>query len=250
MRNESCMLTSMLIVVVLLSGCSPMLLIQNGPVVNSLPANLQVEAEQQGWWQLRFQLVWPEGEPLEFSRHALIAEQILAPIINKYDSTIGLWRFHRRANRDSAGHQFSFIFYTDASTAAEMNLQVLDNPLTKWLKQRALIESVHFVAVSGQNPSRLEQTSDQHWPLAIQRSWPYFIMGVSQTWLVLVQELSAQQKLSGEIGYSELLNHYKEVNQSLTGLWKVHGQHAYLHHLNAIFGYESLKIKTNSWSSF
>ena len=236
----------------LLSGCTQTLLIQQAPTQQSQPANLMVENEQQEWRKLSFTLVWPEGEPLAFSPHTLIAEQILAPVINTHDDAIGLWRFHRRANRNDkgGGHRFSFLYYTDTKSAEMIHSQVLDNPLTQWLIEQELIEKVTFELIGGDAASRMEKTSDTHWPMEIQRSWPYFIMGVSQTWLMLVTEISDLDKLSGEISFSELLSHYKGVNQRLTTMWQDHGQHAYLHHLNAIFGYVPLKIKTTTLRAY
>ena len=33
---------------------------------------------------------------------------------------------------------------------------------------------------------------------------------------------------------------YQEVNTTLSELWRKEGRHAFLHHLNALFGYEPL----------
>jgi hypothetical protein len=37
--------------------------------------------------------------------------------LEKFDNDIYLWRFYRRAARDEAGHQFSFMFYASSLTA-------------------------------------------------------------------------------------------------------------------------------------
>ena len=87
-------------------------------------------------------------------------------------------------------------------------------------------------------------------PIEIQRSWPYFIMGSSQTWLMLVQELSAENKLEGEVDYPSLLLHYKEVDTRLNAQWRDYGRHAYLHHLNAIFGYQPVLIRSSELKTF
>ena len=97
---------------------------------------------------------------------------------------------------------------------------------------------------------RLELTSDSDWPIEIQRSWPYYIMGASQTWLMLVQELSAENVLAGTVDYNELLLHYEEVNQRMNTLWRENGQHAYFHHLSALFGYQPLVIRTSELQTF
>ena len=62
-------------------------------------------------------------------------------------------------------------------------------------------------------------------------------------WLALVDEI-AGEKASGDApmtvdGY---VTFYQEVNASVTGLWEKEGRHAYLHHLNALFGYRPLVV--------
>ena len=41
----------------------------------------------------------------------------------------------------------------------------------------------------------------------------------------------------------DLLNLYRNVNDSIDKIWIKDGQHAFLHHLNAIFGYEPVYIR-------
>ena len=73
-------------------------------------ASLEAEQPDRFWWQFRFKLQWPDGEPPELSRHLLIVDQIIAPVLEEYEEDISLWRFHRRAARDQAGHQLRLIF--------------------------------------------------------------------------------------------------------------------------------------------
>ena len=70
----------------------------------------KIDGQAINWWYVRFRLVWPDEEEPDWSLDALIAHQIVAPVLEQYDDQIQLWRFHRRAARDSSGHQFSFIF--------------------------------------------------------------------------------------------------------------------------------------------
>lgn len=234
----------------LLAACSSTVHIEAPPTLSPDKAVLTAEQPDHLWWQLRFKLAWPEDESPDFSRHLLIAEQILLPVIAEHEQQLPLWRFHRRAGRDGAGHQFSFIFMSDEATAMQIDKEVNENPLTGWLLDRAMIEKTRFNSRSPDELGKLEQTSDASWPLEIQRSWPYFIMGVSQTWLMMVQELSQQNALEGEIDYPTLLEHYKKVDAKLNIQWRDYGQHAYLHHLNAVYGYQPIKIRSTELKSF
>ena len=57
-----------------------------------------------------------------------------------------------------------------------------EKPFTQWLRSQNMIEATRFSRRTREELARLEDTSDQEWPVEIQRSWPYFIMGVSQSW--------------------------------------------------------------------
>jgi hypothetical protein len=64
-------------------------------------------------------------------------------------------------------------------------------------------------------------------------------MGVSQMWLHLISEIAehnaSRQAPSSLIEYQDF---YRQVNESVQASWQEEGRHAFLHHLNAIFGYE------------
>lgn len=243
--------TTCLVLAVLLSAaCSPVLQVEPAETVAPAAPSLGVEQPDRYWWQLAFKLAWPGDEEPDLSRHLLIAEQLLAPAIVEYQEGMPLWRFHRRAARTPPGNQFSLVFYADEATAVQLGESVTAHPLTGWLEDNGMLETVRLDRRSPAELGRLEHSSDENWPIEIQRSWPYFIMGVSQAWLTLVQELSRETALSGRVDYPELLAHYRDVDQRLNQQWWEHGQHAYLHHLNAVFGYHPLQIRTNGMLTF
>lgn len=239
-----------LILFSLVAACSPVLQIEPAEHYDPSAPAFGVEQPDRFWWQLRFRLVWPEGEAPDFSRHLLIVEQLLLPVMDRHQADMPLWRFHRRASRTPSGHQFSLIFYSDQATAGQIHEAVESNPLTEWLLANSLIEKVRFDRRSPGELSRLDLASDPDWPEATQRSWPYFIMGASQSWLMLVQELSAQDRPEGRVDYESLLEHYRSVDERLTAQWRENGQSAYLHHLNAVFGYQPLKIENTILTTF
>jgi hypothetical protein len=240
----------MVLGVFLLAGCTSTLLVNSPTPLEPGKGMLQAEQPERFWWRVRFKLIWPEGEQPDFSRHLLIAEQLYMPTISSHESEIPLWRFHRRAARGDAGNQFSLIFFSDAATAEQLNEDIVSNPLTDWLLDQGMIDKVRFGKHSKEELGLLEQSSDPSWPMEIQRSWPYFIMGVSQSWLVLIQELSGEIPLEGNVSYDELLDHYQKVDLELSAQWREYGQHAYLHHLSAVFGYEPIKLRATEMRRF
>ncbi|MEH6587770.1 MAG: hypothetical protein V7720_14505 [Halioglobus sp.] len=245
-------LTVPLLFFVLLSTACTTSTLQIDQAATYIPTASSQAAEQADhfWWQFRFKLQWPDGEPPAFSNHLLIADQIIAPTLVEYGDNVGLWRLHRRAGRDQTGHQLSLIFYANEATANAVAASMDAKPLTQWLRNQDMIEATRFSRRTGEELARMEDTSDGEWPMEIQRSWPYFIMGVSQTWLAMVQELSGNDPLSGEVDYNAFVAHYQTVDNKLTTQWRDFGQHAYLHHLSAVFGYQPLKLRNTELRSF
>ena len=240
----------LLMVTCLLVACAPALQVTQPGPLEPQKGSLTAEQPARFWWRVRFRLVWPEGKQPDFSRHLLIAEQLYMPTITAHEDDLPLWRFHRRAARDGAGNQFSLIFFSDPGTASQINEEITNHPLTHWLLDREMIEAVRFNKQTEEELGQLEQSSDPNWPMEIQRSWPYFIMGASQGWLVLIQELSGEDPLAGHVSYDELLDHYREVDVRLTAQWREFGQHAYLHHLSAVFGYEPIRLRASELRRF
>ena len=93
-------------------------------------------------------------------------------------------------------------------------------------------------------PSRpqIEAMSDPHWSQTLQRNWPSFIMGVSALWLGLIDDQMATVSTQS-LEVSGLLESYRQADITITSMWREEGQHAFLHHLSAIFGYEPLLIR-------
>ena len=198
-------------------------------------------AASTGWWSARFRMYWPpEEEPL-WHTDLLIAHKILAPVIMQYEDQILLWRFHRRASRDVAGHQFSFIFYATAETAYQVYDTLRSDALLAELTYTGRVIKEVYDNPERISKPRIKDTSDPNWPALIQKSWPYYIKGVSQMWLNLIAETVAEMPsvdTPSSLDEYEML--YKEVDATILSLWEKNGRHAYLHHLNALFGYKPL----------
>lgn len=192
------------------------------------------------WHSLRFRWSWPEGQAPRWFLDTLAADLILSDLIGERQASLPLWRFHRRAGRGPAGHQFSFIYYAAPATARELQESVDAHTVTRQLLQRGLLEKVYSAQPA--RASELSAGSDRSWPKPIQSSWPMFIMGVSQTWLGLV-EIHAGDTTGLDEDLSGALERYELVNDKVNGQWREHGQHAFFHHLSGVFGYQPLTIR-------
>ena len=67
-------------------------------------------------------------------------------------------------------------------------------------------------------------------------------MGVSSLWLGLINE-AMQESTDEQRNINLLLDEYREVDAQITQMWRNEGQHALLHHLSAVFGYNPLFVR-------
>jgi len=230
------LLATFIVLVMAIAGCATTVKRKAVETIEPPPAEI---ASSAGWWSARFRMYWPPEEEPFWHTDLLIAHKIVAPVFLQYKDRIYLWRFHRRATRDGAGHQFSFIFYASAQTAYQVFDTLRSNALlTEMAYTGRVIEEVY------DNPDRItkpriKDTSDPNWPSLIQKSWPYYIKGVSQMWLNLITETVADMPTpDAPLSLDEYEELYKEVNATVTSLWENNARHAFLHHLNALFGYK------------
>jgi len=211
--------------------------------IGAVPAPKTI-VDQRGnyWWYARFQMEWKENQPPDFSKNLILAHEVLAPLLTRHSDEILLWRFHRRAARDAAGHQFSFIFYSTPEAARAIYADISSNPVVKELLKSGDLVAVKLDDTTRPQRATISATSDHNWPASIQKSWPYFIMGVSLMWLDLAEQTVDPHELASRRGIWDRLEYYKEITSRITALWKQVGRHAFFHHINAIYGYEPLEI--------
>jgi len=240
LRKTSYWLVSVAIIFSMLAiaGCATTVKREAAEKMAPPPAEIAASA---GWWSARFRMYWPPEEEPFWHTDLLVAHKIVAPVLLQYKDRIHLWRFHRRAARDEAGHQFSFIFYASAETAYQVLDMLRANALLTEMVYAGKIIDEMYDNPGGITKPRIKDTSDPNWPSAVQKSWPYFIMGASQMWLKLINEtVAGMPPAETPLSLDEYEEFYKEVNAAVTLLWENNGRHAFLHHLNALFGYEPL----------
>lgn len=230
-----------LVLTVAITGCTSFQQVKMRQIKPSSPEMLS--SEEYGWWYARFRMNWPQDTEARWYMDLFVAHQIILPVLNKFENDIYLWRFHRRAARDKAGHQFSFIFYASPSTAYNIYQNLSNDTLLTEIKFAGLIIEDIYDDPSFVSKPNIEDTSDKNWSSPIQEAWPYYIMGVSQMWLNLIRDI-ADDHANGSMPatIAEIEEFYQAVNTSLTELWEKEGRHAFLHHLNALFGYEPLVV--------
>ncbi len=220
-------------------GCASL-----SPVVDSSETRAQdqmqsgVLPEGEGWWYARFHIDRPEGEDTRWHIGTLIGGEVIAPIFDEYYQDVLIWRVHRRASRDAYGHVFSFIFYSTPQGAQRIYNAIENHTVVKSLLDSGRVTRLSLDDVATIKRPNIEDTSDKNWPVSVQKTWPALIMGASRMWLDLVSVLAAD-----ESGIGGLEAKYKKVHDDVTGIWREEGQHAVLHHLNAVYAYQPLLIR-------
>ena len=236
-----------LLLMAALSGCSHFSSApENSNTTSSGYSPLSQNLPNHAWHALRFRMPRAEDGSSNWDMDLLLANEVIRPALASQANDIPLWRFHRRSGADAAGHQFSFIFYAETKTAEALFGQVQNSILLPQLVDTGLLITTLYQTDAYKNPTELAATSDKNWAPVIQRQWPQFIMGASATWLGLISELVPPADNSSEkdeTPVEQLLARYGHANTELTQLWQEQGQHAYLHHLSAIFGYQPLNFK-------
>jgi hypothetical protein len=244
MTNDRYPLTAFVLSTLLLglvvSGCALRAAVPHEPTsVGRVPV-----APKDGnyWWAYRFKVAWPLTEEPNWAVDLLLAHGVMQPVLRECGSRIIYWRFHRRAAHDKAGHQFSFFFYSDSDTATEVFRRVGDSRVLAEAMASGIVECTMVDDTTMPARPGVEDTSDTHWSPVLQRAWPAYIMGVSSLWLGLINDALAEiPGDSHEI--RALLERYRQAETRVTAIWHKEGQHAFLHHLNAIFGYKPMLIR-------
>jgi hypothetical protein len=110
------------------------------------------------------------------------------------------------------------------------------------MKAHGVILRVRYDDTAAVKRAGIEATSDPNWSPILQKAWPYFIMGVSQTWLDLIARYAGDGGKK-PMTVTEALAFYREIGLQVDATWKKEGGHAFLHHLNAIFGYGPVDLR-------
>lgn len=213
---------------VLVGGCAV-------PPKQDAPAPATVDAEAPRWWYARFPVAPGADGEVRSHLDLLLADRVVGPLLGADGEDLPLWRFHRRWPDDPTGHQFSFLFYAPAATAQRLDRRLGSDPLLGALLDAGMLRAYHMQPGDPERAAVRGGSSDPRWSNELQAAWPDFIMGVSRTWLALVRtvvDCPAQASSPDALDAC-----YRAAERDLDRLWYAEGGHAFLHHLNAVFGY-------------
>ena len=237
-NSNSCLL----MLLIFLSACAPGQRHFPPAMSTTFPQDVLESGAEASWWACRFKISWPPDAEVDWAVDFLLAHAVVGPVLKEHTKKLPWWRFHRRAVRDEVGHQFSFLFYSNSGVAAAVMQDIRQSSVLQQALANKIVEKVAFDDPSNPCHPKIEAMSDPHWTPELQRNWPSYIMGVSSLWLGLIDDIM-EDAPSHNDNFSKLLEQYRQAKDAVTKLWYKEGQHAFLHHLSAIFGYEPLMIK-------
>lgn len=173
----------------------------------------------------------------------LLLDTLVRDCIESRGTELTLWRIHRRATDDVAGHEFAFISYAPEDVHRALDVLIAGHAALRFLQNAGLLREL----ISSDDGSAIAATSAPTWPEPLKRAWPYYIDGVSRMALKLVDELRASPRpaldafsaADCEAYYSKLMAQFNEV-------WHDWGSDAFLHHINAVFGYQPVVARPRS----
>lgn len=203
-------------------------------------ANLDLGTEQ-GWWSVAITIRWPADTAPKFHVDPLLAAEVFRPLILRHESALPLWRFHRRAARDDAGHRFRFLFYASRATAAAVYEELAADAMLKRLRADGVLTAIQVDDVHTTWRPEPGAMGDPRWSPEINRAWPYFALGVSKTWLALIESVAGS--VPTDLPVAEIMSRYETAERRIRSQWQAEGGHAFLHHLNALFGYEPVAVR-------
>jgi len=207
---------------------------------HNLPPGMK-QIDNSFWWKCQFRMAWPNNEP-NWAVDLLLAHAVVSPVLSQHADNIPYWRFHRRAARDDVGHQFTFLFYSSPQIASSVFAAINKSEVLENTVKANLLDNVYMNDPKQPKRPHIGDTSDPTWSSELQKHWPTFIMGVSSLWLGLISE-DMQHSSQNVDDINLLLDEYQQVETSLASKWRKEGQHALLHHLSAVFGYQPMLIK-------
>jgi hypothetical protein len=230
-------LAALLLLTLLIAGCATTT--RPGPSIGTASDQARTAAPAGAaarWYYLRFRFHRNADDEVDSFLDLLVANEIVAPVLERERDGIQLWRFHRRWPDDATGHQFSFIVLTDPARLAAIDRAIRQQPDLARLRADGRLRGYVVDEARGDAPGALANTSDPAWPPLLQREWPHFIMGASRMWLGLVAEEA------GQADGLDLYEQYALAADAVDRMWFEEANHALFHHLSALFGYQPVRV--------
>ena len=189
--------------------------------------------KNKSWYGFHFRIPYKKNKPVKSWVDIYIIDVLFRQILYIHKERINLWRFHRRWNDDKTGHQLTLFCYINERGAKGIDTIIKNSKALKLIKTNRNLKR-YFYKNYGNN---IESTCDKKWVNEIQQTWPYFINGMSEMILRMIQLV--KENTVREID-DDVESFYIRVNKRLIKIWRKEGRHAFFHHISALFGYDPI----------
>ncbi len=202
------------------------------------------------WHCINLKLKCKDVSNPEFFVALAILDLLFAPAVKKFRKDFECWRFHWSSTQND-GHRLKFFFKTSSKKAGEITKFINDLGFCAFAKSEYIETEEIKSEIFGQceSSSKIETISDENWPGEIQKSWPHYIMGVSDMAIALVEEAKKKQEELNQSDKVKLEEYYKKVEVDVALMWKKYGNHAFFHHLALMLGNKEIAVGTTGVSS-
>ena len=182
------------------------------------------QASKLEWHKVVFHISWEhDNAPMTYI-DTLIGAEIIAPILEKYQSQIDIFFLERKCERKNFGHIFTFYFFSKRKNAKKIFEEVFDDLIIKKLERKKIITKIRY---RGTGKTQTNALSNPAWDRYARQSWPYQMQGISGGWITSILEINKDFDKYNE-GKRNLLVCYQEIENQLKKSW-------YLHQRDAIF---------------
>jgi len=205
---------------------------------------------QKMWWDSVFKIDCSKPQDPHWHIDLSIAHKILLPVIQRHESNIEFWRFHRQVDSDQ-GPLFTFYFRSEFSVAKQIYTEIDQDKFLINLREDKHIERVVHQENEEEGKPNIEDNlpledpkNTDNPPIELRKSWPFYMMGVSGMWVNLIERIYTSDKFKDrELNSTQdILNVYREIDDIISDMWKKNGRHKLLHFLSAIFGYKEIDV--------
>ena len=195
------------------------------------------------WCRFIFKFEWSEDEGPRWWVGTYMIDTLFREILKVYGKKICMWRFHRRAEQDDNGHQLTLMCYTTERVGRRIELHISKSKVIRTLSGGSFLRS-YRVNFSGET---ISSTSDGKWDEVMRNAWPFFIQGVCESVLVMLERLHIESSYSDiprDLLTDEWIeSYYGVIHKRLVELWERQGSHAFFHHVGGVFGYAPVYVR-------
>ena len=164
------------------------------------------------WYSFQFKFEFEQNTRPKWWLDILMIDTVVRDIMENHKNNIQLWRFHRRADHDESGHKFKLWCYTTEEVSIAIDEIARCHKSIGVLKENSLLLD-YTTENSG---SGVEGTSDPRWSNEVKKAWPYYIMGISQLILELIDLIKKQQDpLDDGAGIDVIERYYASIQGDL-----------------------------------